>query len=313
LSLDATLHTRTGAPIAARQTEFTVASEPDHDAPRFVPHPCALDEQTTADVCTRLDGTRLLVHGALDESALLTLSSVVREGVQVVSALSYANAFELALDVSFALSSLRSPEAGAAELGTVGVVLRARDLAGNERELPISFGPTPTSAAVVIDEVLADPRGKEPAQEWVELLNSALTPSSLMGFTLSTDLAARGRVLTGAVVLAPHERALLVSPTFDPHDLADGALPAGLRLVSLDGPLSLSNGAANLYLRDGQGRRISTAKLLPALFEGQCCARVPASSNSEDPSFALDPAGRCTPGSATLQSSTSSGPSPTRP
>jgi hypothetical protein len=127
-----------------------------------------------------------------------------------------------------------------------------------------------------------------------------------MGFTLSTDPGERGRVLTGAVVLAPHERALVVAPTFDPHDLADGALPAGLRLITLDGPLSLSNGTATLYLRDAEGRRISTATALAPLFEGQCSARLPSQASHAAASFALDPAGGCTPGSATFPASSGS-------
>lgn len=312
LALDAELRTQTGALLPAHATEFTVATEPDLVAPAFVPRACASDEQTNGGLCTRTDGARLPVRGAVDESALLTLTSVAGDDVRVASALSYANAFELSLDVSAAPSSLGPPgrTAHAAddtrEARAVSAVLRARDLAGNEREQPLALGLARDLAAVTIDEVLADPRGKEPAQEWVELLNSALTPSSLMGFTLSTDPDERGRVLTGAVVLAPHERALVVAPAFDPHDLADGALPAGLRLVTLDGPLSLGNGASTLYLRDGEGRRISTAKVLAPLFEGQCSARLPARGSPAEGPLALDPAGGCTPGSATFRASAGS-------
>jgi hypothetical protein len=255
----------------------------------------------------------VLVRGTLDEAALLSLSSLDHVAVRSVSALSYASAFELALVVPS---------------DTSHAVLRALDLAGNVAELPIVYAPAPELAAVTIDEVLADPRGKEPAQEWVELLNSALTPSSLMGFTLSTDPAERGRAITGAVVLAPEERALLVGPDFDARELADGALPAGVRLLALDGSLSIANGGATLYLRDALGRRVSTARLLAPMFEGQCSARLPPRApvdatrldaslargetarfdggaarfeqEAGERPFALDPAGACSPGVATV-------------
>lgn len=319
LTLDGTLRTLTGAQLPARTTAFTVATEPDLDAPSFVLRACASDERPSANVCTRVDGERLVVRGAVDESALLTLSGVASDGVRVASVLSYANAFELALDLAPAHGApgthdrASHADSVALDAPTVSAVLRARDLAGNERELPLWFDPEPPRPAVVIDEVLADPRGKEPAQEWVELLNSALTPSSLMGFTLSTDPGERGRVLTGAVVLEPHERALVVAPTFDPHELADGELPAGLRLITLDGPLSLSNGATTLYLRDGEGRRISTGKVLPPLFEGQCSARTPPSARAHEASLALDPTGGCTPGGATFRALPALDLPPTRP
>ena len=314
LALDATLRTRTGALLPEQHVSFTTSPQADQQAPSFVASSCAYDEQPVAGVCVRVEHGRLLVHGALDEAALLSLSSVDQAAVRSVSALSYASAFELALVVPS---------------DTSHAVLRALDLAGNAAELPLAYTPAPDLAAVTIDEVLADPRGKEPAQEWVELLNSALTPSSLMGFTLSTDPGERGRAITGAVVLAPEERALLVGPDFDARDLADGALPAGVRLLALDGSLSIANAGATLYLRDALGRRVSTAHVLAPLFEGQCSARLPERApadatlldsslaragtahfdgraarfeqEADERAFALDPAGACSPGGATLQ------------
>jgi len=296
LALDATLRTRTGALLAAQQVSFTTGPQADHQAPSFVGGRCARDEQPVAEVCLRAEPGLLLVHGALDEAALLTLSSADDATVHSVSALSYASAFELALATSS---------------GASHAVLSARDLAGNAVERTLVYTPAAALAAVSIDEVLADPRGKEPAQEWVELLNSALTPSSLMGFTLSTDPAERGRAITGAAVLAPHERALLVGPDFDARDLADGTLPAGVRVLSLDGSLSIANASATLYLRDALGRRVSTAQVLAPLFAGQCSARPPRPApgdaagaarldgRSDERVFALDPAGACSPGGAT--------------
>jgi len=303
LALDDSALTLTGAPIPAQRATFRVETEPDHTPPQLQPTPCATGEQPVEQLCVRVERERLVVRGSLDESALVTLTGESHGELLRTAAFSYANSFELAL-LSPATASL----------------VRVQDLAGNVRDQTLVLPASEPLPALRIDEVLADPLGKEPAQEWVELLNSGPTPVSLMGFTLTTRTKSespRGRAIAQPVVLAPHERALLVGPEFDPRDVHDGVLPASVRLVRLVSALSIANTGDLLVLRDPGGRQVDSARLPAALFEGQCTARrarfslqgadsegaaAQRAALADSGEFALDPRGACTPGDLTFSS-----------
>ncbi|MDB4972654.1 MAG: hypothetical protein JWN48_995 [Myxococcaceae bacterium] len=303
------LRTVTGAPILPAEVTFEVASASLAVPLALRETRCAPDESPQEGACVRVDDRSLFVRGTLSEAALVTLVTAAPDALHSAATLSYANTFALRIAL---------PEAATSAL------LRVSDLAGRHLELALSSTVERDLARLSIDEVRADPVGKEPAQEYVELLNFGSTPVSLMGFTLSTDALVRGRSVLGSAglasepsadlharldgeSLAPGERALLVGSEFDPRDAADGALPGGLRLIYLDGALSLSNDGELLFLRDPQGRRVAAARTFPGLVEGQCTARfhgdelANADLRSDDASaFELDPSGGCTPGSATF-------------
>ncbi|MDB4987574.1 MAG: hypothetical protein JWN04_2752 [Myxococcaceae bacterium] len=306
LALAAGLASASGAAIDAVELDFTVAAaEPSEGSGTgFVGTRCALDETSVADVCMRVENSALYVHGNVSESALLTIASVSASAADSSATLSVANTFELRLGLSDGASS---------------AVLSVTDLAAHSRQLPLSFLPAPDLARVSIDEVRADPLGKEPAQEYVELLNFGSTPVSLMGFTLTRDVHARGRSIVGlagvqadadaaTVTLGPGERALVVASDFDPRDQSDGPLPSGVRLLRLDAPLSLANTGDSVFLRDQAGRRVAGARVFPGVIEGQCSARFRSAGDStvldlrsdQAAAFELDPLGGCTPGRATF-------------
>jgi hypothetical protein len=87
----------------------------------------------------------------------------------------------------------------------------------------------------------------------------------------------------------------VVAPEFDLADVSDGELPPGVRVVRLDRAMSLRNDGDALFLRDASGARLSESRRLGADVAGRCIARVDDSSE-----FIADPAGACTPGSATF-------------
>ncbi|HEY6878995.1 MAG TPA: lamin tail domain-containing protein [Polyangiales bacterium] len=268
------LYTPGGAALAATRIRFQVAAQPDSTPPVLVPTRCAADEQAWSGACVRVDDRALTVRGASDEPVFATLS----DGARRVAALTYAGTFEL---------TLRTP-AGS-------TTLRLQDWAGNLVELAVPYTLAHDLATVAIDEVRSDPRGKEPAQEYVELLNFGSESVSLRGYTLSTDAFEKGRTIAAPVVLAPGERVLAVGPDFDPRDTADGPLPSSVRLVPLSGALSVSNRGETLFLRDLHGRRVSAAHVRAPLIEGQCSRRTGEDLRASD-AFELDPRGGCTPG-----------------
>jgi hypothetical protein len=175
------------------------------------------------------------------------------------------------------------------------------DLAGNVYEQQLALEPLTELPQLYVDEVRSDPLGREPAQEYVELLNADERALSLRGFTLSTSALEAGRTVVDDMSLAPGERALLVGPEFDARSEADGALPGGIRLLHLDAALPLANGGARIVLRDARGRRLSSVALGAPIVEGQCSARRRADQDRRALSeLSLDPDGGCTPGAATF-------------
>lgn len=276
LLLEAGLVTPGGAAVPARRLSFEVAPEADLLAPALGSTVCESDEQEVRGACWRSDERGLQLHGRCDEPCIATLSA----GAQRAMAFSYAGELSLQL--------LPSAPSGLA-------TLRLSDLAGNPSELSFPYA-RPELAAVIVDEVRADPLGPEPAQEYVELLNFGAEMVSLTGFTLSTDARQRGRPIA-AGSLAPGERALLVGPQFDPRDLRDGPLPSDLKLVALDRSLGLANSGGELFLRDASGRRLARARSLAPLVEGQCSHRV--GQSLRDDAWELDARGGCTPGADT--------------
>jgi hypothetical protein len=217
----------------------------------------------------------LLVHGATSEMVAASLIA----GAARAMALSYAGEFSLAITPKDAQGS---------------ATLRLTDLAGNVSEVALSYQLARDLGTLAIDELRPDPLGKEPAQEYVELLNFGTESVSLMGFTLSTDAFEKGRTIASSATLAPGERALLVGPDFDPRDASDGLLPSGVRVIALSGALSLSNAGASVWLRDARGRRVAEARATAALVEGQCSHRI--DEDFRAPAYELDAFGGCTPG-----------------
>lgn len=283
LSVEAGLRSPSGVAPPAVRIAFTTRAEDDHAAPQLLSTRCASDElRVEPGLCLLADAEHVSVRGSVDEPVLASLAAPP----QHLTALSYAGQFAIQ----------RMPVATESHL-----LLRLVDMAGNSSELSFALAPRAAPPRISIEELRNDPLGREPAQEYVELLNSDNRVISLQGFSLTTDVFEQGRIVPGAVSLAPGERALVVGPTFDPRDTADGELPSAVRLAYLDRALSLPNTGGSLFLRDELGRRLSTAHFGAPLVAGQCSARLPAEPASvAGDVFALDPDGGCTPSSPTF-------------
>jgi Lamin Tail Domain len=132
------------------------------------------------------------------------------------------------------------------------VTVRAVDRAGNVAESPPLAWRTPTALPpVAITEVLANPLGPEPAQEWVELRNLGADTVSLAGLGIADSRAADP---LPATTLGPGEYALVVTASYDPENGADPPPRAGTQLLRVDGRIGadgLSNGGEVTRLLEG--------------------------------------------------------------
>jgi hypothetical protein len=183
-------------------------------------------------------GPCLAVRFSTDEPA--TGAVVLRAGE--VERVVPAGAGQTSFDVAVPAATL-PPEVAA----TVSV--RATDRAGNVAEsAPLSLTTPPLLPPVAITEVLANPAGTEPAQEYVELRNLGDAPVSLEGMQLQDSRA--GDPLP-AGVLAPGAYALVVTATYDVQGGADPPPRPGTLLLRVDGRIGadgLSNGGEPVRL-----------------------------------------------------------------
>jgi len=168
--------------------------------------------------------------------------------------------------------------------------------AGERSEATLDVHSSQAQAHVVISEVLANPLGSEPAQEWVELFNSGRVSVDLAGFQL---VDGGGETLLPSFELAAGAYVVLVNEAYAPGG-PDVPLPnEALRLsVSKLGRSGLSNAGERLELFDGEGRSLSVFPALEAGEAGVSWARRDAETLAEQTDgFAPDEAG-ASPGTA---------------
>ncbi|HEY4395813.1 MAG TPA: lamin tail domain-containing protein [Polyangia bacterium] len=122
------------------------------------------------------------------------------------------------------------------------VTVNATDLAGNTAVSPPFAFTTPAALPpIAITEVLANPKGPEPQQEYVELRNLGDAEVSLAGLRLEDS---KGGDDLPAETLAAGGYALVVTATYDPEEGSDPAPRAGTLLVRVDSRLG-SDGLSN--------------------------------------------------------------------
>jgi hypothetical protein len=163
-------------------------------------------------------------------------------------------------------------------LSTATVVIR--DLAGNQATTTVPADPV-AAPGVVLTEVLQNPAGPEPAQEYVELLNLGSQAVDLAGWQLDDGDDGVGVNLLPAGKLAPGRRAVVVGKGYKPGSL-DPSPVSGALLVRLDralGDSGLSNAGEVIVLRDPQGRVVSAysnqlGSASGKSFEGRSVQRV---------------------------------------
>jgi hypothetical protein len=268
----------TGAPTGPLEAGLVTAAS-DVDPVTFAETPCTADEARVGPACVFVDDRRAILRVSATGPARFFARGAGRAS-QVVAPRG---------DARLAFDGLDPETELAVELALV-------DLTGHEEARLIRIRTAPPLPEIDISEVCSDPRGSEPAQEWVELLNSGAMPIDLAGYALADREDRAGDIVERAVVVPAGGHVLLVSDAFDPNDPIGPAIPGGVPLVRLGTSLGsggLSNAGEPLFLRDPEGRRVSAA---PALSTGPgLCARRRrghARSGDED-AFEL---GECTPG-----------------
>lgn len=270
---------RSGAPVGPWRAIVHTGDEP-HQPIAFLETTCQLDEVAVGPACVLADDRSATVraHLAHPVRAFLSGASVRDRDV--------ANRGEVRLRLEPLVAGSRfDAELLLIGLGGASHVERLR------LEVPDALLP------VTIAEVRANPLGAEPRQEYVEVLNFGPAPVPVSGLALADRPDRIGDVIETAQTIPPGARALLVADAFDPTDDADVPVPPGVPLIRVGTSLAsagLSNAGEAIYLRDADGRRLSSA---PAMETdgGECLVRVATVRRGDLDAFEVGP---CTPGTA---------------
>lgn len=272
-----------GEPVPPTFVDFEVTSvEVDPALPSAAE--CEHDEERISGFCL------LRSDDALRVRAFLSASAIVQVGAGDLSVRALAERAETTLWLRGLVPDTFYP-VRMETLSLSGATTVAETLVRTHPRLP----------QLTITEVLADPLGPDPDQEYVEVLNYGEFPLPLAGLAIADTPEREGEVITSGVVLAPGARALLVAARFDANAMhGDAPIPPGVPILRLDGPIAtggLTNSGEPLYLRDAQGRRLAAVPALAGGIEGRCLARVGDDPRAaEIASFVTRVA--CTPGRA---------------
>lgn len=247
-------------------------------APSLEPVPCPADELPLGPSCIDVDDDRLVVRPSY-WSALWAVGA------------GDALALQVALE---GRRFLLRPLPTASE---ITVRAAAIDAAGRVIEAESDIVTAAPRAHVVINEVMAAPKGPEPAQEWVELVNDGLEPADLADFQL--DVAGSATPLP-SLALPPGAFAIVVSEAYVLAEGSDVPPASGTRLVRIPklGKRGLSNEGQVISLLDAEGSVVSRFPATPKPQKGVSVGRVrPDALDELSSSFAYDPNGSSSPGS----------------
>ena len=216
---------------AAAATGVIGAFDTGGDADRIAPQ--------VIDFSVALAGPCAGIRFTTDEPVGAQIVLRTDAGETVIPAGEGQTAFDLAV-----------PFGGLAAGARAEIVLRVTDRAGNPTESSAGEIDVPLETPpLVITEVLANPAGPEPGQEFVELRNIGEAEVSLGGLRIED---AKGADVLPEAVLPPGAYALVVPSAFDPGSTRDVAPRAGTLMIPLDariGSDGLSNAGEVVRLR----------------------------------------------------------------
>jgi hypothetical protein len=262
----------------------------DTTPPRFLPIPCGPFERLDQSACIAEGPAAASLRFETDEPAVLSLIQPEGLALQVFNE-PWSTAHYVAV------SGLSS--------GGAALALRVEDINGNG----VSSNHAVSEAAgvtVVLTEVLADPLGPEPAQEFVEIVNFGEADVDLSGWMIDDNGDANGDTLPPGTALGPGEVAMLVSPEYDVLGVEDPSPAATVRTITLDSSIG-SNGLKNaeaesLELYDASGQVVSRydGALGPPREGISVVRRAPELPEGAPWLYVLDPNGTSTPGGVDL-------------
>lgn len=152
------------------------------------------------------------------------------------------------------------------------VAFRVYDLSGTLHGFSVDVVTAPVTPRIVISEVMANPAGPEPSQEWIELVNDGITAVDLSGWKLADPGM---ETPLPSYQLQPGEYVVLVGPGWEADPDLGAVPPEAVTVLELPqlGKSGLSNSGELLRLRDPEGNTVSKFPETPRPENGVSNAR----------------------------------------
>ena len=264
--------------------------DPDDTAPPELTTPdCGETEQVESHLCMAVGPITVSLRFVTDEPAVVSLSV---DGNGRAGVLSPLWSTEHHVVITELEPDIVTP-----------VQVRLEDINSNPNDIEISVR-APDGPTVAITEILADPLGPEPAQEFVEIANYGREEVDLSGWMIDDngDANSLGNLIAEGTVLAPGTVAIAVSGSYDAQAGADPAPDPDGVVIVLDSTVC-SNGLRNsdaesVELYDATGALVSQYRGQAGTpREGVSAMRLTAElPDSDKRAFDLEPGGSSTPG-----------------
>lgn len=156
--------------------------------------------------------------------------------------------------------------------GSLAVQVTVFDLSGRSMESSIDIAGVPATGRVIVNEVMSNPSGPEPAEEWIELFNSGEGATEMVGWKLCDE---GSQIELPPMRLESRAFVLLVRSDYVggvANDVPPASGTALVRLAQL-GKSGLLNSGESLRLVDALGRVSSTFPAVPSSRDGVSVAR----------------------------------------
>lgn len=224
---------------------------------------CGADQLAFGPACARAEDDRLVITDAPEP----LLFRVERGGAEAVFVLGPGEGHVL-----FGLLPGAEQDVRGLAVTRSGVV----------RPIAVSVRTLPARPRWILNEVLANPLGPEPKEEWIELVNAGSLEGSTLGLVLED---AAGASVLPELVLGPGESALLVREDFEGGLGGDVPPAPGVPLVRLSalGGNGLSNSGERVRLLDATGSVHSAFPSIPSRRAGVSVARRALDARDDDP------------------------------
>jgi hypothetical protein len=230
----------------------------------MLPAECGTDETAFGPGCIKMDGNRALLRGPR-KMTFWAIFSTSGMHFQVIDG-----------DGRFVIPEISG-------LKNLEISATVFDLTGRSTDAKTIIQLPPPAPRPVINEVLSNPLGAEPAEEWIEIVNAGDADAVLTNYVLSDG---GGSVTLPNLTIAPGAFALLVREDFVggiSGDIAPESHVAIVRLPQL-GKSGLSNSGEALTLTDVDGKLVSSFPARAAERAGVSVARRDPTTLDDDSS-----------------------------
>ena len=219
----------------------------------ILPAECEFEETAFGPGCIKVDSNRALLRGPRTMTFWAIFSS------------SGAHFHSVDADGRLVIPSIRG-------LKNLEISATVFDLTGRSTDAQTIIQLPPPAPRPMISEVMSNPLGSEPSEEWVEVMNAGDADAILTNYVLSDG---SGSVTLPNLTIAPGAFALLVREDFmggTSGDIAPENHVAIVRLPQL-GKSGLTNSGEALTLTDADGKLVSSFPARAAERAGVSVAR----------------------------------------